>query len=63
MTIRMENLERLTLAEMKEFVTANRQVAWSAEERESAYGLIERIFKAQQYRRLSKCQKGIVRGF
>jgi hypothetical protein len=63
MTIRMKNLERLTLVEMKEFVAANRQVACSAEERESAYGLIERVLKGQQYRRLSKGQKGIVRRF
>src|SRR5664279_2214404 len=63
MTIRMENLERLTLAEMKEFVRNNREVAWSAPERDSAYGLIERVLKAQTYRRLSKGQKGIVRGF
>ena len=35
-------MERLTLAEMKEFVTTNRQVGWSVVERESVYGLIER---------------------
>jgi len=63
MTIRMKNLERLTLAEMKEFVTTNRHVGWSALERESVYGLIEHVLKAQQYRRLSKGQKGIVRSF
>ena len=36
MTIRMKNLERLTLDEMQEFVRTNRQVAWSTEERDSA---------------------------
>jgi hypothetical protein len=59
----MRNLERLTLAEMKEFVTANRHVGWSAVERDAVYGLIERVLKAHQYRRLSKGQKGIVRKF
>lgn len=63
MTIRMKNLERLTLEEMQEFAKTNRQVVWSAEERESAYGLIERVLKQQQYRRLTKGQKGIVRRF
>lgn len=63
MTIRMQNLERLSLAEMKEFVTTNHHLGWSVAERESIYGLIERVLKAQQYRRLSKGQKGIVRGF
>ena len=42
MTIRTENLERLSLAEMKEFVTTNRQVVWSAVERAGVYGFIER---------------------
>src|SRR5215470_5056313 len=63
MTIRMRNLERLTLAETKEFVTTNRHVNWSVPERAGVYELIERVLKAQQYRRLSKGQKGIVRTF
>jgi len=63
MTIRMSNLERLTLAEMQEFVTTSEQVTWSAVEPGSGYKLIERVLKAQQYRRLSKGQRGIVRRF
>jgi len=41
MTIRMNNLERLTLDEMKEFVKTSRHVSWSAVEPGGAYGLIE----------------------
>lgn len=63
MTIRMKNLERLSLAEMKEFVTTNRHVSWSAVEVGGVYELIERVLKAHQYRRLKKGQKGIVRSF
>jgi hypothetical protein len=63
MTIRLKNLERLSLAEMKEFVTTNRHVGWSAVIREAVHGLVERVLKAQQYRRLSKGQKGFVRSF
>ena len=48
MTIRMRNLERLTLAEMQEFVTTDRQVGWTVTDRESAYGLIERVLKAHR---------------
>jgi hypothetical protein len=59
----MSNLERLTLAEMQEFVTTSQQVTWSAVEPGSGYKLIERVLKAQQYRRLSKGQRGIVRRF
>jgi len=63
MTIRMSNLDRLTLAEMEEFVTTSRQVTWSAVEPGSVYKLIERVLKAQNYRRLSKGQRGIVKRF
>jgi hypothetical protein len=63
MTIRMSNLERLTLAEREEFVATSRQVAWSAVEPGSGYKLIEGVLKAQQYRRLSKGQRGVVRRF
>jgi hypothetical protein len=63
MTIRMSNLEQLTLAEMEEFVTTSRPVTWSPVEPGSVYGLIERVLKAHQYRRLSKGQRGIVRRF
>ena len=48
---------------MKEFVTANRHVGWSAAEGAAVYGLIEGVLQAHHYRRLSKGQKGIVRSF
>ena len=52
MTIRMSNLEQLTLAEMEEFVTTSRHVTWSAVEPGSVYRLVERVLKAHSYRRL-----------
>ena len=63
MTIRMSNLERLTLTEMEEFVKTSRHVNWSAVEPGSVYRLVERVLKAHLYRRLSKGQRGIVRRF
>jgi hypothetical protein len=59
----MENLERLTLEEMEEFVENNRHVNCAVVEQQASYGFIERVLKAQQYRRLSKGQKGIVRKY
>jgi len=63
MTIRMENIERLTLAEMQEFVANNRHVHCAAVEKEAVYGFVERVLKVQRYRRLSKGQRGTVRRF
>jgi len=63
MIIRMNNLERLTLAEMEEFLTSSRHVKVAVPEKERVYPFIERVLKAQTYRRLSKGQKGTVRRF
>src|SRR5882757_190912 len=63
MTIRMNNLEQLTLDEMEEFVRSHRHLSWSATGQKSVYGLIEGVLKAQKYRHLSKGQKSVVKGF
>jgi len=63
MTITMQNLERLNLAEMQEFIEGSGRVDFIADGREAVYGFIERVLKAQPYRRLSKGQKGVVRRF
>jgi hypothetical protein len=57
MNITMQNLERLSLAEMKEFVEGNREVRLSMDTREETYGLVEATLHSQQYRKLSKGQK------
>ena len=63
MTITMQNAERLTLAEMQEFVEGSRAVQWSASGREAVYDFLRRVLEAHPYCRLSKGQKGIVRRF
>jgi hypothetical protein len=63
MTIRMENLERLSLSEMEEFVNSNRGVKCNAAEQGGGYELIERVLRAQGYRRLKKSAKGTIRWF
>src|SRR5271169_4841718 len=63
MHITMQNLERLSLAEMQEFVEGSQRVRLSTDTREATYGLVESTLRSQQYRKLSKGQKGIVRRF
>jgi hypothetical protein len=63
MKFTMENLERLTLAQMQEFVEGNRDVELRMEARAVAYGFLETVLRTQHYRRLSKGQRGIVRRF
>jgi hypothetical protein len=59
----MQNIDRLTLTEMQEFVNGIRRVGLFVEGRAAAYSLIQRVLGAQQYRRISKASKGIVRRF
>ena len=63
MTITLQNAEGLTLAEMQELVEGSRAVGFDAQEQEAVYGFMQRVLVAQQYGRLSKGQKGIVRRF
>jgi hypothetical protein len=50
MTFRMENVDRLSLAEMKVFVENNRKLRFAAKTREVAHGIIEQVLKEQKYR-------------
>ena len=59
----MQNIERLTLDQIREFVEGSRAIGFSAPKREAVYEFIERVLKSQQYRRLGRGQKGIVRRF
>ncbi len=46
MTFQMENLERLTLKEMKELIESNRGVKIGATAKGGGYELIERVLRA-----------------
>ena len=63
MNITMQNIERLTIDQIREFVEGSRSIGFSAPKREAIYEFIERVLKSQQYRRISRGQKGIVRRF
>jgi hypothetical protein len=58
-----DELVNVLLAEMQEFVRGNRALGFAALGREAVYNLFEGVLKKQQYRRLSKGQRGIVRRF
>lgn len=59
----MENLERLTLAQMQEFIKGSRDVEFTLEGRAAAHSFMEVVLRAQRYRSLSKSQRGVVRCF
>ena len=59
----MQNLEQLSLEEIQEFLAGSRRLSLAAEDQDAIYSFIERVLKAQQYRRLGKGQRGIIRKF
>jgi hypothetical protein len=63
MKFTMENLERLTLAQMQEFIKGSRDIEFTLEGRAAAHSFMEVVLRAQRYRSLSKSQRGIVRCF
>ena len=62
MTIRMKNLERLTLAEIEDFLKGNEAVDFDRTG-QSAYELIEKVLYEQKYTKLPKLARGMVSRF
>ena len=63
MQVTMQHAERLTLAEMREFLAANDTLSFAAAGRKQIYGLVEGVLHAQKYLGLSRKDKGIVRRY
>ena len=55
--------QRLTLAEMREFVASSSSLTFTGAERKEIYGLVERTLQAHEYLRLAKKNKGVVRRY
>ncbi len=63
MQITMRHAERLTLAEMREFLSASSTLSFAGTGRKQIYGLLERVLRTHKYLALSKKDKGIVRRY
>ena len=59
----MQESERLNLVGMQKLLEGSRAIRFSVSGREEVYELVRRVLKAQQYRKLSKGQRGMVRRF
>ncbi len=59
----MQDPEEMTLDQMKALVESSRTVRFSIEGREALYSLLVRVLRKQRYSKLSREQRGIVRGF
>ena len=61
MQVTMQYAERLTLAEMREFLSASNNLSFAGTGRQQIYGLVEGVLRAQKYLGLAKKDKGIAR--
>ncbi len=63
MQVTMQHAERLTLAEMREFLSASNNLSFAGTGRQQIYGLVEGVLRAQKYLGLAKKDKGIARRY
>ena len=63
MQVTMRHAERLTLAEMREFLAAGNTLSFAGAGRRQIYALVEGALRAQQYLGLAKKDKGVVRRY
>src|SRR5438128_313829 len=63
MIISMKNLEKLSIGEMEEFLRGSRKLQLAADCQEAVYQFLEGLLASQQYRKLKKSARGIVRRF
>ena len=63
MQITRQHAELLTLAGMREFLSASNTLSFAGAGRQQIYALAERVLRTQQYLGLSKKDKGIVRRY
>ncbi len=63
MQVTMQHGERLTLAQMREFLAASNTLSFAGAGRRQIYALVEGALRAQQYLGLAKKDKGIVRRY
>jgi transposase len=59
----MQHAERLTLAEMREFLSASNNLSFAGTGRQQIYGLVEGVLRTQKHLVLGKKDKGIVRRY
>ena len=63
MQVTMQHAEYLTLAQMREFLSASSSLSFAGAGRRQIYALIERVLRTQKYLGLTKKNKGIVRRY
>ena len=63
MQVTMQHAEHLTLAQMREFLSASSSLSFAGAGRRQIYALIERVLRTQKYLGLTKKDKGIVRRY
>ena len=63
MQITMQHAEHLTLAQMREFLSASSSLSFAGAGRRQIYALIERVLRTQKYLGLTKKDKGIGRRY
>jgi hypothetical protein len=63
MKVQMRNAERLSLAEMAEFVQASHQIEFHGQNRQEIYAWVQQTLVEQEYFRQRKKHRGVIRAY
>lgn len=63
MTITMDTTQIPTLIQMSDFVSSSQALSWHCKSSQEAYIYVSRVLVHHSYHTLSKCNKGIVKGY
>lgn len=63
MTFQVNDAERLTIEQMREFLQGSREIVFSLKERTACYAFVERLLQRHCYGQLSRVDRGVVRQY
>ena len=63
MTFQVNDADRLTIEQMREFLQGSREVEFALEGRTDAYAFLERVLRGQRYAQLGRSDRGVIRQY
>jgi hypothetical protein len=63
MKFQVNQTDRLSIDQMREFLQGSRQIEFTPEGKTAIYGFVERVLQHQHYGRLGKSQRGTIRSY
>ena len=63
MTFQVQEAERLSIEQMREFVQGSRQLEFILQDKAAVYEFVERVLQTHRYGQCSRAERGVVRAY